>query len=417
MTAEDAAASKPKFIEFVHHRLLRVKEAGLADAPVEDPSKLLASSGLTRLAAEFKSLRSASELENHQQDFDEQLEFVKQLKVALSVSTRDLTKNIQARARESAKKTLSAKQKEEEKARKRQLETTMAEKKKVLKMKDAAVFALATSPEEAVPQVSLREVTASAGAVLCKPCVIKGCKEVSDVMVPPAADGDAAEAIAENTLQAAVSRWHGSFHKHTLCLRDDRVSAPLYDAHGKPIADEALAAILKNIPHHGCEELPSVSRSLQQPWLFGYSPNLVLFSTEPDYLATIRVLTLGQLQLMAASPGDIAKASGKTGLSQMLHWMRSMSASDLKKVRDCGGKVFWGLASAGDIIFMPAGFLVACTPANNAPVAGVRRSLLPDNSDCAEAQLARFCAIGDALKADNGGKAEDPGPCYEITCH
>jgi hypothetical protein len=341
-----------------------------------------------------------------------------------------LGKAITSRRREELKKHAAERQKVEDEERKQLAAQSAVEKKKVLKMKDAAAFSLSFNSDEQMPTVSFEDFKSTEGRqpVWAAPCIVRGWAEVGRKLLPTAADdaettatamgsdGDGAQ--TNNILQQAVDRWHASFNKHALCVRDDRVSAPLYDAHGRPVADEVFERILSQMTTHSCEELPVMARPLKQPWLFGYNPNLVTFGCEPEHLATLRAVTMGQLHVLSASPADIARASGMHGgsLTQMLHYMRAMTKAQLEEVRANKCRVYSGLAARGDIIFGPAGYIVACTPANNSSVAGIRRSLLPCYDDGAldAEQLQRLNVIRGALRAERGGKDEDPAPASHL---
>lgn len=217
-------------------------------------------------------------------------------------------------------------------------------------------------------------------SVAMKPFILKDIASVA-TLLQGEVEGDTPLA----KMSQSVPRWQSKFPDMDLCKQNDRLSAPMYAAHG----DTAAQTLLKTdiiaacgLKEYVCPDLPSLQRTFNTPWFWGFLPTLLLFGTEPDQLGSCRLVLEGELQVLAVDPTQMIGVLGLNGpaprgaTTQMLAHMKKLTAVQLQEMAKAGRFIFNGVVTAGQALIIPPGWLVALTPIRGT-ASGMRCSWLP----------------------------------------
>ena len=170
-----------------------------------------------------------------------------------------------------------------------------------------------------------------------------------------------------------------------------------------------MAAFEGSGKSHNCAGfgLPSLVRTFEQAWLWGYNPNLCFFGTEPDAFASTRILYSGSLQVICFPPSAWQETGDFANLPALVEHLKALTPSQLEThAANEATKLFHTSLHAGDTMVTPAGWVSCFSPLNNTHVSGLRKSWLPkfEDEQSARAQITEMRAL---LEMATGGSTDD----------
>jgi hypothetical protein len=205
---------------------------------------------------------------------------------------------------------------------------------------------------------------------------IESLATVTAAMAPVASgEAPALTALQPIAVQQSLAKWLAKFPTTPIFAQTDRASAPMYEAHGALILDEALEKV---VPQHRQKNtgVEALDRALGQTWFFGYKGLFVLHSTEPDALGVLRILTHGRMHVVMTTASVLAELMGKrVSLQEML----AFSARCLRRNLKQRHAAVWcsGMALLRQARCCTHRRAIASMPTNDEQVMGLRRPFLP----------------------------------------
>jgi hypothetical protein len=216
------------FKQKVHDRLLKDSAAKLRDPPVEDVDSLWTWTKLENMVNEFRHFRTIDQVEELKRQFDDQHVAVKQLEDSVKTAARDLRRSLKNAAAEARKEEEDDRKKKNDAAMEQKKKQDAEEQKKIKKMKHQAVFQLDLARHSRIAVVKGEDAWAKGKAAMSvvEPWILTGVEAAKSLMPCDIADPGAKD------VQKALARWIQAFPTNSVAAQEDKVSAPMYKAHG-----------------------------------------------------------------------------------------------------------------------------------------------------------------------------------------
>ena len=266
MSEADKKQAQDAFNLDMHKKAFEGVKLGLRDPPCESPTELLCAPAMQLFIDDFNKIQNAADLDQKATDCDIQLTCLKQLKSSMQTAGKDLQKQFRDRAREAAKLEAEEKRKEEEKAKTQKEEEETLEKKRLSKGKCSNLFQLNFGDGEAnflMKRVDLNAADYQAPDA-DKPCIVT----LTNSKLSPVEPSEDANATA---IQKSMHSWKKAFPTFDTFKKQDRASAPLYDAHGKGEAIAFFRNILTDdlkLKEVDTNDYPTLTRTFSGLFLF-----------------------------------------------------------------------------------------------------------------------------------------------------
>ncbi|CAK0800967.1 unnamed protein product [Prorocentrum cordatum] len=139
------------------------------------------------------------------------------------------------------------------------------------------------------------------------------------------------------------------------------------------------AAVVDTVPHE------AAAHDLETVLLMGFSGHYVRIGAEPHYLGSMRLITSGCMKVVCAAADDLLKAAdvrdGLVGKNTLAHAKSILSSlakkEDASGLTEHGAQFYHAVVQAGQMLFVPPGYVTAFAVMNGDPCGLCRKFLLP----------------------------------------
>ena len=244
-------------------------------------------------------------------------------------------------------------------------------------------------------------------ADLDKPFVITGAKVLKDM------------SETHDTFKAEIAAFQGQFNGSTQQATTGRGQMKVTDAALKA----SIYAHFENML--GCDEkvimqdTKMIGDTLQKvaaPAIFGISKNSVYYGYEFCALACLRYTFTGTRtcavvrfsQLAEHVSRESKQLSRSLSAGAALHWLQHVSKEKLASFLSSSPtpQMFWITVSAGDMLYLPAGYLVAEKTMNMSDSSGLRLSMIATGDKLANVELQHVEKDAEAMGRSNVARKE-----------
>ena len=201
-----------------------------------------------------------------------------------------------------------------------------------------------------------------------------------------------------NTAKMSIklSEFAGSY-KRTPTYKSDKRSQAIVEGGAGKEESEALLSSLVSFATLDVSKVQGASSALQSIWYWGYDPKISAANLPPNAAARLQVLVMGELTVITFALTNVVEVMKETKpltditLDAIMAFLLAVNESSPHWAKLKG---YFAFLKADDVLFVPAGWVVAERSSSSLLLYGVRKSFLPTS----HASKENFQCAVDCLK-------------------